>query len=653
MSQPLSEQQIEYLSEISTLLNSIDCEELLDLSIQRIPEIIQARLVSIYICSNDNHSLILTRHNHHKNITDSISLDGQEQLVLEAMRTKGPILVQDVKNYRESRGIINLTQQDKYSSSSCMLIPITVNLPTHDKEVLGVLNAADRLDYQPFDQNDLQFASRIGDILGASLHNTRLIEQKLGERQQKLAHELHEVKIALKRQKDIDKGLEEARKKVDQILPDIPRIDHYSISCCYDPMESVGGDFYDFPQLKEHQIGIVIGDVSGHGVEAALVMSMTKQVLGIYHKIVRNMREAMSRANDELYTALQGTSFISAFFGILDTRTHCLKYVRAGHNPPILYNPQRKPPILHLDAPGMVLGMARRTTFLRKLEEAAIQLQPGDRLLLYTDGVVEAINPEGDEFTYQRLIESILRHADKDIDSLCQNIRKDVTRFVAGSMQSDDLTIMGIDVGNITPIDLNEYEEIFGDSTALLPVPEEEEGRSDPSDQTETYLMGGFRQTELLEVDEDTAPIHEDGAAPNSAEWFQLELEKSIFKQKVQDKKLTDLAQERLEMQSSIETLTEEVNRLREKLNRPTSKIIPVGPTLRNYLETAPISLEPSLLDLIETENYEEALSDLETKIELNRELGDAEAIHLHACQLLFIGNAILLFLSISKLGKK
>lgn len=435
------------LGELAQKLQGFDLEELLDLAIQEIPALLGARYVSLYLIDELERNLVLRRHNHSRNIDAAIPLYTEERnrsLVPQVLDRGKPILIHDIEAYIRDNGLPIALTRSKYISGSCMLIPISEHVPGREARILGVLNLADRMDFSAFTKRDLKLASRVGDLLGNSIHNCRIISRKLGGQQEQLKRELASLQAEMALKKELDVSLEDARKKVEQLLPDLPSRDDYDIHCHYSPMDSIGGDFYDLIDLGEHVLGVVIADVSGHGIEAALVMSMTKQLLSLHSRLHTSLCEALVHTNEEVYRALDGSSFISIFFGILDTRTHVLRYVRAGHNPPLLYNASRQPTIQQLDAPGMVVGTTRGEIFRRTLREAAVQLESNDVLLLYTDGVEEAMDDAGEEFGRERLVEAIRRQGERtgDAAGLTRALRREVEQFSNAERQQDDITLL-------------------------------------------------------------------------------------------------------------------------------------------------------------------------------------------------------------------
>jgi sigma-B regulation protein RsbU (phosphoserine phosphatase) len=209
------------------------------------------------------------------------------------------------------------------------------------------------------------------------------------------------------------------------------------------PASSIGGDFYDFVPISRDELGIVIGDVSGHGVQAALIMTMMKKVLQITAKgNSSSPGKVLTIANAEIFAELDGKTFISAFYGVLNTRTKILKYARAGHNFPILYSPARNK-TFHLQSNGMVLGMAKSDQFEAAIEEKQIILLRRDLLFLYTDGLVEGANSTNEEYGVDRVESIMSRKKDDTAQVVVDAITNDFLDFTKdGDPNADDVTLV-------------------------------------------------------------------------------------------------------------------------------------------------------------------------------------------------------------------
>lgn len=242
---------------------------------------------------------------------------------------------------------------------------------------------------------------------------------------------------------EMDKSLEAARKRQLQMLPELPEIEGFQFAATFRPCSSVGGDFYDFVKVSEHQIGVTIGDVTGHGMEAAIVMSMAKKLISICGRGRDSAAETMHIANEDIRQDLSKDTFVSVAYGVLDTRSLEFTICSAGHNPWILYNPARTPKIAQLNPKGTALGLLDPTRFNKLLEEMSIQLQPGDTLIQYTDGITEAMDKQGEEFEVQRLVDLLEAKArNHEPEYLCYLINSAVEQFTGGAPPDDDLTLL-------------------------------------------------------------------------------------------------------------------------------------------------------------------------------------------------------------------
>ncbi len=240
------------------------------------------------------------------------------------------------------------------------------------------------------------------------------------------------------------RNLERAREIVQKMLPaEIPKLEGYDLYCLYRPAERVGGDFYDFLRLSDHEVAFLIGDVSGHGLEAALIMAMVKKSLKLHAQHHRSPAEVLRQTNLDITADLDARTFVSACYAVLDARGAALTFARAGHNRPILFNPRRSPPIRHVECRGMALGVYRGGLFDKVTQELEISMRPGDVFLLYTDGLTEARSPSGESFGLERLEAAIAAtHGDLDSQTLAGLLFDAVRTYTAGAPQDDDIAIL-------------------------------------------------------------------------------------------------------------------------------------------------------------------------------------------------------------------
>ena len=222
-----------------------------------------------------------------------------------------------------------------------------------------------------------------------------------------------------------------------------------------EPAREVGGDYYDFLPIDEHTLGILVADVSGKGTSAALYMAELKGIVLSLSQRYRSPRELLIEADRIISNHLDSRSFITVTYLVVDLRAGTVQYARAGHCPlvyvPGPYASQRAPQLLAPD--GLVLGLQLDggRTFVRLLEEVSVPLGRGDLFVLFTDGLTEAMNGQGDCFGESRLAALIGEHADLPADELRERILRDIEAFTGSAIQQDDMTMVVLRVEQVGP----------------------------------------------------------------------------------------------------------------------------------------------------------------------------------------------------------
>ena len=273
---------------------------------------------------------------------------------------------------------------------------------------------------------------------------TELVEKNLAleEAAQELQASQQEIQKAhaesQSRLKIMTQEVELAKTMQEAILPqDFPNHAHYEINAFMKAARIVGGDFYDFFELDNYRVGLVIADVSGKGVPAAFFMSMSRAVMEMVARKQRASRLVLTEVNRRLCEHSTMGLFVTMFYGILDLRTGQLTYSNGGHNNPYIVRSGGGIDMLE-PMNNLVLAAFEDTRYIQK--EAV--LAPGDTLFLYTDGFTEAFNAEHQMFRDARLIESLNRSHDQPVEDFIRNVLDDVYAFVGGHEQSDDLTCL-------------------------------------------------------------------------------------------------------------------------------------------------------------------------------------------------------------------
>lgn len=221
-----------------------------------------------------------------------------------------------------------------------------------------------------------------------------------------------------------------------QIRPPMQTLDYSGI--CKTAFQT-GGDYYDFLQLGKGRLGLAVGDVSGKGVSAALLMASLQGRLQSFAPLRENhIRELMQEMNDSICLTTETNRYVTFFYSIYEDASRTLHYVNAGHQPPLLINANSAPELSRLDSGGTALGFFPNAHF----EGKRIQLERDSLLVLFTDGLVEARNKKGQEFGDERLQELCLKHRSLSCLDLEKKILEEVARFSRGTEQHDDMTLV-------------------------------------------------------------------------------------------------------------------------------------------------------------------------------------------------------------------
>ena len=218
----------------------------------------------------------------------------------------------------------------------------------------------------------------------------------------------------------------------------VPSIPQYDIAAFSRPTQIVTGDYFDFLQFDDGTLGLVIGDVSGHGVSAGMLMASLQTVFHTLAPETDSPVDVLKRINRLYVHNINFTTFVTLFFARLDPQTRMLSFASAGHNPPLLYRPSTQESTW-LKPTGPAIGLVDEFGFLSN----DVELKTGDTLLLYTDGIVEALNHEGtDQFGYDRLLEIVHRNDSLSANELIQKIRQTLNDFTHGALLADDITLV-------------------------------------------------------------------------------------------------------------------------------------------------------------------------------------------------------------------
>jgi len=266
-----------------------------------------------------------------------------------------------------------------------------------------------------------------------SLERHKILDE-LTKSRESLAATKHELEEALQ---SINEELETARKVQKSFLPqDSCAVAGANVCCLYSPSGRVGGDLYDIIPLDDHRTAILLLDVAGHGIPASLISAMAKLSFARHIRKGIEPREIFRLVNSELINYMPPERFVTAFLGILDTASKEFTHARAA-NPPALVCRAQTRQCEFLSTGGSFIGMFPGIQF----EQRTITVEPGDKLVMYTDGLIECVNGRGDMFGKQRLEKIVSGSMVSDADGTVATLVKEVQKFTEGSPQGDDITL--------------------------------------------------------------------------------------------------------------------------------------------------------------------------------------------------------------------
>ena len=330
-----------------------------------------------------------------------------EGLIGQVALTSEPITSPDV---RKNPNYINARSETR----SEMVAPIISNT-----EVIGVFDLeSDELN--AYSEDDLEvlmlLASQVAIIIEKVMLHEQLIEKKRLEGQLEVARQV----------------------QLELLPPRDPQLEGYDISAYNFPTEEVSGDYYDWVRIYDDQIGLVIADVSGKGVPAALLMAFLRASLRAATHIGYSPHISMAKVNYLLWESIERNQFVTAFYAILDVTNKTLTYTNAGHNPPVLL--KQNGDVSFIERGSIPLGMFRDTRY----HEYYLTMEPGDVLMLYTDGATEAQNPEGEEFGRERLAKTVQLNRQLGARELITAAHAEVLEWTDGHGATDDVTFFVI-----------------------------------------------------------------------------------------------------------------------------------------------------------------------------------------------------------------
>jgi len=323
---------------------------------------------------------------------------------------KSSILVRDAQLDDAFKARMSIVEQKVHTMMS---------VPLQTKErIIGLIYVDSPFVLREFTKDDLSLLTVMANVMAIRIENARLAEIEEADRLMK---------------RDLSQAAGVQRSTLPDAAPQVRGADLAGFNA---PCRTVGGDYYDFFPYPDSRVGLALGDVSGKGMPASLMMMGLHARVQVLAEDPSDLAALMSRLNKATCVKCPSNRFITFFFCVLDASTGELRFANAGHNPPIVVRATGE--VEMLEGGGPVLGILPAAPYT----ERRVHLAEGDMLVLYSDGVTEANNPNFDEFGEDRLIDLVQRYRNDPAGAIVQAITRSVTDFAAGAPQADDITLL-------------------------------------------------------------------------------------------------------------------------------------------------------------------------------------------------------------------
>ena len=311
---------------------------------------------------------------------------------------------------------------------SVMAVPLASG-----EEIFGMVYVDNPFDNR-FTEEDLKVLTTIASVASIKIEHERLLDERLEKRRME-----EELKVA-----------SEIQMRLQPFAP--PKIDGWDMTGVSFPCREIGGDYYDFIHRKrDNRLIVAVGDVSGKGTGAALLMSSVHAAVRAQSQTRATISEVMAEINQYIFENSPPNKFLTLFYGELDPATGILSYSNGGHNAPMLVRCSGE--VERLDTGGLPIGMMQGVVY----QEASIQFQPGDVLVIYSDGITESINERDEEFEEERLIEVVKNNLGRSASGIRDRIDEALSKFVGTTAPVDDMTLMiikrtdeGVELADVT-----------------------------------------------------------------------------------------------------------------------------------------------------------------------------------------------------------
>lgn len=409
----LAVNELSILNNIASSISSTQpVETIVDMIVLKCVQHLQAEEGTVSLLTKDDEDKKFHTMIRRQDLTQQrVPIQLDHQITGWMLRKQEPLMCNDIMN--DSR--FTLPAETALSIGNMLSVPLIAK-----GELIGYLAVFNKKNAQKFEDKDRRLLVIIASQSAQIIENSRLYEK---EKEYLVLKE--EMKVATRIQNNL--------------LPDSnPQVPGYEIVAMNKAAKEVGGDYYDFIDLNDQKLGFCVGDITGKGMPAALLMANLQASLRSQALINLDTKVCVANINKLLHRNTEANKFATLFYGVLDPENHEIQYCNAGHDQPLVFRNKK----LHskLEATGMLLGVMEDAAY----KSDKISLLPEDVVVIYTDGITEAMNKEFEEFGLPRTIQSIENSTSDSASEILEDLYKQVVTHSDGFQQSDDITLMVI-----------------------------------------------------------------------------------------------------------------------------------------------------------------------------------------------------------------
>jgi phosphoserine phosphatase RsbU/P len=404
-------EELSALNEIATAITSTQpIEQIVELIVKKCVKHLKVEQGAVMLLdekdqTNPFHTMIRRQ----DSVSNGLPFRLNAQLTGWMLKKRTPLLINDLED--DSR--FKLAIDKDFPFRSLLSVPLMVK-----GKMIGLLTVFNKNSTDGFTVGDQRLLGIIAAQSAQVVENARLYQEE-----RSLKHLQEEMRLAYEIQ-------------VNLLPKSLPVLPGYQIAGKSIPSKDVGGDYYDFISRSDTRLTFCLGDISGKGIPAALLMANLQATLRGQTMIGKDCKDCVSFSNEILYHNTPANKFATLFYGIIDSSKNELSYCNGGHNNPFFFSKENK--LTPLEKGGLIVGMMPSVPY----EEETIPFNPGDLLVVYSDGITEAMNAEEEEFGEQRFIDLILQNKNELPESLIDIVINKVQEFSGCQTQADDVTLV-------------------------------------------------------------------------------------------------------------------------------------------------------------------------------------------------------------------